>query len=115
LAEVIKTLEDYKQVPPRNGPAELISSAVDSPFAMTLWNAEGACDVQRVHPRHIARVWVQTVGKNRQPPSTWKLSEWEKREARKYFSEAERFLKSVSPDALPPKQKTVPPIVSQLE
>ncbi len=111
LAEVIKTLVDYGQVPPRNGPAQLISSAVDSPFAMSLWNAEDACAAQRVHPRHIARVWVGTVGPHAAAPDNWKLSQWEKAEARKYFAEAAIFLKSVLSDALPPKQQALPPVV----
>jgi hypothetical protein len=113
LAEVIKTLVDYGQVPPRNVPAELISMAVDSPFALALWNQEGACDGQRVDPRHIAIAWLRTVGKNRLPPPTWRLSAGEVIEAQKYFGYAEQFIRSVSPDGLPPKQGTKPPIVDQ--
>lgn len=114
LAEVIKTLVDYGQVPPRNVPAELISTAVDSPFALALWNQEGACEAQRVDPRHIAIVWLRTVGRNRIPPPTWRLSDGEIQEARKHFGEAEQFIRSISPNGLRPKQGAEPPANSDL-
>jgi hypothetical protein len=114
LAEVIKTLIDYGQVPPRTVPGELISAAVDSPIAAALWDKEGACEDGRVEPRHIAIAWLRTLGDmSRPPPSTWKLSPWEIAEARKYESDARQFLRAVSPEADRPRQGAKSPEVAQ--
>jgi len=100
LAEVIKTLIDHGQVASRSLPGELISAAVDSPIAATLWNKEGSCEDGRVVPRHIAIVWMRTNGHMKgKPPPQWRLSPWEIHEARQYEGYARRFLESVNPVA----------------
>jgi hypothetical protein len=98
LAEVIKTLVDYGQVREQAVAAEIISSGVDSPIARALWNKKGGCESYRVTPFHIAVVWLSVVGENKQPPATWKLSQWEIAEAIKEFPRARLHIKSLTQD-----------------
>jgi len=105
LAEVIKTLVDTGQVPPHDFAAEVISSAVDSPLAATLWNQAGQCRRLRVEPRHIAIVWLTLGNEKTPPPSTWKLSASEINQARKYFPEARAFIEKLKPGATPPARQ----------
>jgi hypothetical protein len=105
LAEVIKTLVDYGQVREQALAAEIISSGVDSPIAAGLWNRQGNCDTHRVTPFHIAVVWLSNFGENATPPKTWKLSEWEKAEARKEFPRAWQHIRSLSQQQPPPDRK----------
>jgi hypothetical protein len=112
LAEVIKTMVDWKQVQSRNVAADLISSAVDSPVALASWNASGRCDAQRVIPYHIAIVWLQTIGEGASPPPTWKLSPYEIAEARRHFTSARKFIRQLDPNAVRPKQAATKPDVA---
>jgi hypothetical protein len=97
LAGVIKTIIDDGEVQAQNVPATLISSAVDSVFALALWNEAGACDRQRVSPEHIAVLWVRHNGGQGEPPSTWKLSAYEVREARRHLARARCLVAAVIP------------------
>ena len=114
LAEVIKTLIDHGKVQPRSLPGEIISAAVDSPIAATLWDKEGECKGARVTPRHIARAWMRAVGHmNGEPPRTWRLSPREIADAKKYKEDAGNFLRQLSPDLDRPTQKRTAPVVAQ--
>ena len=95
LAEVIKTIVDNGQVRPQNVPATLISSAVDSVFALALWNETGACDRQRVEPLDIAIVWVRFNGGKEPIPDTWKLSPSEIKAARANLAKAREMVRSL--------------------
>lgn len=95
LAEVIKTIVDNGEVRPLNVPATLISSAVDSTFALALWNEPGACDRQRVTPEDIAVLWVRHNNGRGVPPDTWKLSVDEVADARRYLVRARCLVGSV--------------------
>ena len=81
LAEVIKTLIDYGQVRNNAFAGNVISNAVDSTIAAAFWNQPNAC--RRVSPWHIAVAWVAVVGRDRNPPASWKLSPEEINQARK--------------------------------
>lgn len=105
LAEVIKTLVDYGQVREQVLAAELISSAVDSPIALALWDRKGACDEHRVIPFHIAVAWLTVKGETLHPPKTWKLSEAEEIEAKKEFPRARAFIKSLQENQPSPARK----------
>jgi hypothetical protein len=76
LAEAIRTLVDYGQVPERVFAADIISNAVDTSIARQLWDQRGAC--RRVSTWHIAVLWKALLGRSaRSPPSSWKLEQWE--------------------------------------
>jgi hypothetical protein len=106
LAEVVKTMIDREEVKPYNVPAALISSAVDSVFAMALWNEVGACDRQRVEPRDIAIVWVRFNDGRYPVPKTWKLSGWEIAEAYKHVEWARRVVRTIEPPKVLPRPAT---------
>ncbi len=82
LAEAIRTLVDYGQVPQQIFAADVISNAVDTTVARQLWDQTGAC--RPVSTWHIAVLWKAVLGKNApSPPPSWKLSPREIEEARK--------------------------------
>jgi hypothetical protein len=98
LAQVIKTIIDDGEVRAENVPATLISSAVDSVFALALWNEPGACNRQRVSPEHIAVLWVRhNGGASDRPPLTWRLSAYEIGEAKRNLPRARCLAAAVVP------------------
>jgi hypothetical protein len=99
LAEVIKTIIDDQEVRPENVPAAVISSAVDSVFALALWNEAGACDRQRVDPLHIAVMWIRHNDGRESIPITWKLSTWEIKAARDQLGKARELVRTIRPPA----------------
>ena len=103
LAEVIKTIIDNGQVLPENVPAKVISAAVDSVFALALWNEAGACERQRVEPLDIAIVWVRLNEGRGSVPPTWKLSPWEIAQAKEKLPFARQIVHSLKP--LPKRPK----------
>jgi hypothetical protein len=108
LAEVVKTMIDREDVRPQNVPAVLISSAVDSVFALALWNEAGACERQRVKPQDIAIVWVRLNDARQAVPETWKLSPWEIAEASKHVEWARKVVRTIEA----PRKTRQPPIPS---
>jgi hypothetical protein len=113
LAEVIKTIIDDREVQPQNVPATLISSAVDSVFALALWNEADACERQRVSAEHIAILWVRhNGGEGDRPPGTWKLSGDEAKDARRYLGRARCLVATVVPGR--PRLCPPPPKLSEV-
>lgn len=99
LAEAIWAIMDDGEVRRAPFSAAVISSAVDSAFALALWNETGACARKRVAPEHIALVWVRYNGGNgASPPLTWKLSGTEIAEARRHLPLARCLARRLDPN-----------------
>jgi hypothetical protein len=114
LAEVIKTLIHKGHTNPWNFAGQMISSAVDSTFALALWDARGACRTLRVEPLHIAMVWLTAIPNAKEPPPTWKLSQWEVQQAILKFPEARERIRSLDPAQPPPdRNRLLGPPMSQ--
>lgn len=114
LAQSIKTLNDYGKVPPWQLPGKLISAAVDGSVALALWNGKGACDSMRVEPLTIAVVWLTAAPhfKDR-PPASWRLSEWEIRQAKSRLLRAKRIIRALEP--MPLEREETPKLSASIQ